>query len=382
MPLAGLLPPSLPVLGENVEVEGCLQIELPLERGDLSRGARDKFEVNVNHDLGQLEGLTVSIHPSQHPAPWHLSHVEVCCPSGASLLLHKDRINGRGAYHQQEHRWARAATRVDTSSELSEHSVNQVSLVAWPTCSASLLALLTLLVQATSPASPAPMLSIRLTFHSVMHAVAGSICRPPWPALMLQATTRSLSRLIPVVWQGTWPTLSSSAGLPQSPATWQPALTQSQSHQALIQQLRAMKVPALRIQANQLLALARLHLMWTSMVMSPTACPHIPADLKSTKRMCLLSLCSHIPTSAPIQRLSPQQRRRLCPGMARALTMSWQAQHPLKQQVRSPSCSILRALHVIQGARPVHLCALCFSVTCRRPGTQWGWKPLYHCTGC
>ena len=35
-----------------------------------------------------------------------------------------------------------------------------------------------------------------------------------------------------------------------------------------------------------------------------------------------------------------------------------------------------RAPHMVQGACPVHLCALCFSVTCRRPGMQWGWKPL------
>ena len=63
-----------------------MQIELPLERGDLSQGTRNLFEIDVGHDLGRLEGLTVTVTSGSHPTPWHLSHVEVCCPSGTMLI--------------------------------------------------------------------------------------------------------------------------------------------------------------------------------------------------------------------------------------------------------------------------------------------------------
>ena len=69
------------------ESEALWQIELPLERGDLSQGTRNLFEIDVGQDLGQLEGLTVTVTSGSHPSPWHLSHVEVCCPSGTALCV-------------------------------------------------------------------------------------------------------------------------------------------------------------------------------------------------------------------------------------------------------------------------------------------------------
>ena len=62
----------------------CPQVYLPLEEEDLAEGRKDRFEIEVSQDLGQLEALSVSLGPQSPASPWHLDHVEMHCPEGTT----------------------------------------------------------------------------------------------------------------------------------------------------------------------------------------------------------------------------------------------------------------------------------------------------------